>query len=255
MVDRTSSEEEMHWRQGLPGRTLAMLGVLLLLGACETRSISNSGYGRQFNPYFAGELTEFDVLGIEVAPHSDDADIVRTAGNYHRLVARKGAAVLLIQSGAPIPDDPMVQALTPYFTVVPFSGVPLARSVPATSMSAPAYAHALRLAAAKSGAEFILCYWGVLESTVDREPTKAVSWVPIIGSVVPDETQYMRIRLKVALVDVATGNWSMFVPDAFVDSSLSASLNRAGSDQGQVQALKEQAYKAAVAALVAKYAG
>lgn len=65
----------------------------------------------------------------------------------------------------------------------------------------------------------------------------------------------MRIRLKVAIIDVATGSWSMFAPDAVVDASLSASLNRAGADQGQVEALKAEAYKAAVEALVAKYAG
>ena len=45
------------------------------------------------------------------------------------------------------------------------------------------------------------------------------------------------------------------LPDAFVDSSLSASLNRASSDQEQVQLLKEQAYKAAAEAFVARFAG
>ena len=241
-------------------RALVMLGVLLLLGACETRSISNSGYGGRGNPFYSGELTEFDVLGTDVEPPASDQDIARSAADYHAVIARKGARVLLVQSGVLIPDDPMIEALARYFTVIPFSGVPLpghaaAAARPAPPGDAAAYAHAFRLAAAKAGAEFILCYWGMLESTVDREPTKAVSWVPIVGSVIPDETQHMRIRLKLAIIDVATGSWSMFVPDAFVDASLSASLNRAGSDQGQVQELKAQAYKAAVEALVTKYAG
>ena len=52
-----------------------------------------------------------------------------------------------------------------------------------------------------------------------------------------------------------TGQWSMFVPDAHVDSALSASVSRASSDQNQVALLKQQAYKSAVAAFVAKYAG
>ncbi len=90
---------------------------------------------------------------------------------------------------------------------------------------------------------------------MEREPTKVVSWIPVVGAVVPDEAQLMRIRLKLAVIDVRTGQWSMFAPEAFVDSTLSASLNRASSDQEQVQLLKEQAYKAAADAFLARYAG
>jgi hypothetical protein len=100
----------------------------------------------------------------------------------------------------------------------------------------------------------IFCYWGVIDSAVEREATKVVSWVPLVGSVIPDETQLMRIRLKVALIDVRSGQWSMFAPEAFVDSALSAALIRAQSDQKQVALLKEKAYKAAVEAFVARYA-
>jgi hypothetical protein len=245
-------------------RAITLLGAVLLLGACETRSISNSGYagagGGRGNPFYRGELTEFDVLGIDLERPVGDDDIARSAAAYRRLVARKGSTILLIQSGAIIPDDPMAQALARYFTVIPFSGVPVASHEAAAVRPAPPgdaaqYARGLRLAAAKGGADFILCYWGMLESAIDRQPTKAISWVPVIGSVIPDETQHMRIRLKLAIIDVATGSWSMFAPDAFVDASLSAALNRAGADQGQVEALKAEAYKAAVEALVAKYAG
>ena len=46
-----------------------LLALILPLAACETRSISNSGYqaesGRYTvgNPFYTGELGEFDVLG------------------------------------------------------------------------------------------------------------------------------------------------------------------------------------------------
>ena len=171
---------------------------------------------------------------------------------------------MAIQSGAPLPDDQMVTALDRYFAVVPFSGVPLVRleaasyaangvSPKLTDERITNYARALRLAAAKSGAEVIFCYWGVIDSAVEREATKVVSWVPLVGSVIPDETQLMRIRLKVALIDVRSGQWSMFAPEAFVDSALSAALIRAQSDQRQVAQLKEKAYKAAVEAFVARY--
>lgn len=52
------------------------------------------------------------------------------------------------------------------------------------------------------GADLILCYWGMLEGAIDREPTKAISWGPIFGPVLPDETQYRHIRLKLAIIEL-----------------------------------------------------
>ena len=52
--------------------------------------------------------------------------------------ARKGAPILAIQSGAAIPDEPMVVALDRYFAVIPFSGVPLAGHEITTAKPPPA---------------------------------------------------------------------------------------------------------------------
>jgi hypothetical protein len=174
-----------------------LVAAACLLGGCSTRSISNSGYdqsnaswygGTSHNPFYRGELTELDVLGIDPSEKVDDAKIADT------------------------------------------------------------------LAAARAGAETVVCYWGILESGVDREGTKAVSWVPIVGTFIPDETQHMRIRLKLAVIDVRSGDWAVLAPDSQSDSALSATLNRGASDQRQVMALKDAAYKAAAAQLVASYA-
>jgi hypothetical protein len=240
-------------------RVAAVLGAILLLCACTTRSISNSGYaagGDRGNPFYRGELSEFDVLGIDLGAPVSEAEIARELDRRQRVGVRKGATIMLIQSGAAIPDHQMVTALDRHFSAVPFSGVPLATAGRLTGADTPVatYARALRLAAAKSGADIIFCYWGVLESAVEREATKAVSWVPIIGAVVPDETQSMRIRLKVAVIDVRSGQWSMFAPEAYLDAALSASLSRAASDRRQVELLKDKAYNAAVDAFVARYA-
>ncbi len=248
----------------------ALLAVVLVLCGCETRSISNSGYATdgyasRGNPLYQGEINEFDVLGIDVSQPATDEEIARQLANHNKIGLRKGGAMMAIQSGALMPDSQMVTALDRYFSVVPFTGVPLVRHEPSSYANASAspkltderitnYARALRLAAAKSGAEVIFCYWGVLDSAVEHEPTKVVSWLPLVGSVIPDETQLMRIRLKVALIDVRTGHWSMFSPEAYVDSALSAALIRAQTDQKQVALLKEKAYKAAVEAFVARYA-
>src|SRR5579864_8793480 len=102
-------------------RRISLLGVLaaaLLLSGCATRSISNSGYeeggnsyysyGAKANPFYAGELTEFDVLGIDIEKSPGNDDIARSAAAYRRVTVHKGTPILVIQSGAAIPDEPMI---------------------------------------------------------------------------------------------------------------------------------------------------
>jgi hypothetical protein len=256
-------------RLGRPLRLIALVGMLVLLIGCSTRSISNSGYGvgsGGSNPFYRGELTELDVLGINARQSITEADISRELERSHRVQIRKGTGLLVLQSGALIPDEPMLKALGPYASIVPFSGVPVSGSERSTTrvnsvtgvaleISGPSatYADMLRLAAARSGASTIICYWGMLESGIENHVTKAVSWTPILGAAIPDQTQHMRIRLKIALIDVRTGDWSVFVPEARVDSTLSAELNRGASDQEQVAALKDSAYKAAADQLMTRY--
>jgi hypothetical protein len=235
------------------GALTAILGLALLLGGCATRSISDSGYhgdsgyghGGGGSPYYKGELSEFDVLGIDVGRAATDEEIAQQLEKRQKVGMRKGGVMMVIQSGAIIPDDDMVKALDQHFSVVPFAGVPLVRpeqvgnytvasntSPKVTDERVTNYARALRLAAAKSGAEVIFCYWGMLESASEREPTAVV-----------------------AIIDARSSQWSMFSPDAYTDAAFSAERNRAASDQRQVQLLKAQAYKAAVEAFIARYAG
>lgn len=84
--------------------------------------------------------------------------------------------------------------------------------------------------------------------------TKAAFWVPIVGGIIPDESQEMRIRLKVALIDVATGQWEVFSPKPVQDISASARYTRASSDQHQVAILKAQAYADLANCIAKKYA-
>lgn len=232
---------------------LAVCASALLLVGCETRSISDSGYrsessgrSRVAPTRYAGELNELDVLGIERNPKIADDDIAKALDGAVRVKLAKGGKILLVQSGAQFPDEPMVAGLSQALTVTPFNGLP-------GSFEREAYHKALRLAAARGGCEAIVCYWGVLECARQSLDSKAVSWVPIVGSVVPDEHQYMRIRLKVAIVDVRTGHWTMFSPEPAEDKALSARLGRERSDQAQVNKLKQQAYASAARDLIKAY--
>lgn len=235
--------------------------LLLSLAGCETRSISDSGYrggfwgSSDYNRLYRGELSEFDVLGIERNQAIAEGEIQASLETRERPLIDRGASIMLIQSGAMFPDEPMVQALEARYDVGQFSGIPEERSQ-ATSVTpiVPAsYAMALRLAAARGGYDKIIAYWGVLETAREGIGTKVVSWVPIVGNFIPDETQRMRIRLKFAVIDVKTGQWDLYVPEPLDDDAISASLNRASSDQGQVVLLKEAGYQAAATGLFTRY--
>lgn len=228
--------------------------VIVLLSGCATRSISDSGYNaskgyRSDNPLYQGELSEFNVLGISSNQVITEDQISNALKNSkERVELRKGDSILLIQSGAMIPDDEMIQNLEKYFSVSIFTGVPESADSSNTN-----YSKGLRLAAAKAGIEKIITYWGVLESGTKNLATKTISWLPVVGWTLPDESQEMRIRLKVALIDVDTGRWEIFVPTTFEDKSYSSMLNRRNSDQSQVATLKAISYEAAVAGIVSRY--
>ena len=230
----------------------ACVSLVLFLAGCESRSISDSSY-RRHGHYtgskvgYRGELNEFDVLGVERGAQITEEQIVRSLDSAARIKLRKGSSILLIQSGAAQPDPPMRQALETHFNVVPFSGQP-----PRTNSES--YAKSLRLAAAQAGCETILCFWGTLESARRDLDTKTISWVPIVGWVVPDERQHMRIQLKMAVIEVRTGHWTMFAPESFESRAMSDKLSRESSDQGQVHKLKKLSYEAVATDLTKIYA-
>ena len=223
---------------------------VLFLTSCEMRSISNSGYpsGRQSeNPFYKGELTEFQVLGIDTSQGGAEEQIKLSLANGSDVALTEGSSVMVIQSGAVIPDENMVKRLEEHFSVGVFSGVPQ------DGAEAGDFSRSLRLAAAKGGYRTIICYWGILESGKENKWTKTISWTPFVGWNLPDETEHMRIRLKVALINVESGGWRTFMPEASAQSANSSIMSREGVDQDLVSAMKDKSYKAAVEELVARY--
>lgn len=271
-------------------KKVIMIGAALLIltaGGCATRSrsISNSGYepNYTYGEPAHRELDEFDVLGIERDQAISEEEIARASAQAQRVGIKKGATILVIQSGAIYPDGPMVKELEKDFHVVPFSGIaaePRAESVEGLRsrtrnaviitdsgnstipLSAekyetkkPAekekgtYSRFLRLAAARAGAESVICYWGILESANERMVTKTISWLPGASWVVPDEREHLRIRIKMAVVDVKTGSWTVLSPDPLEEKAWSASSRRETVDQKMVEAMKAKAYVMTVARL------
>jgi hypothetical protein len=242
----------------LSGRTARFIGILfvvLVLGACSTRSISNSGYQEENyfggksapeNPFYQGELSEFDVLGIDVNGKITEQDIQIALEQSAKVTLKKGTKILLIQSGALIPDGSMIESMRKYYNTSTFSGVP-------SKQKGENYSKLLRLSAAKGGFTTIVVYWGLLETAQKGLTSKTISWVPFIGSVIPDEDQHMRINLKLALVDVKTGSWETFSPIPFDNTAMSSRSTRGAKDQKQIDVLKNKAYAAAVEELILRY--
>jgi hypothetical protein len=247
-----------------------ILACALVAGCTKTtRSISHSAYPQAAtysgdsvradvsDPAFEymGELSENDVLGIPRGEIASEADIQRAIEAAKQVKLRPGSSILLIQSGALFPDGAMVTELSKHFRVVPFSGVPSIRRTNSGALRTDSpdpenSSQSLRVPAARGGTDFVVCYWGMLESESDRLPTKTVSWVPIVNWFMPDEKQHMRIQLKVALVDVRSGNWSVFSPKPFEDARISTSPRRGTVDQKQVERLKQLAYEASASELI-----
>lgn len=230
----------------------AIVVTVTVLTGCGTRSISNSGYdadsSRSRGAQAIRELDEFQVLGINPKQGATEDEIKTALANKQALNVRKGSNILLVQSGAPMPDEAMRKSLERTYNVAGFTGVPVIGETPT------AYATALRLAAARAGCENIVVYWGVLETASENKATKNISWVPFLGWGINDENQLMRIRLKVAVIDTQTGAWNMFSPQAIDDIGSSSYMSRKSSDQRQVETLKEKAYLATADDIVKRFA-
>jgi ribosomal protein S16 len=231
-------------------RLVLLIPAALWLAGCETRSISDSGYRDRHawrpnsHPLYRGELSEFDLLGgAPAGADTSPENLARVLAHAEPPQLRRGEKVILIQSGAHVPDTAMTDEAGRYFAVAPFSGVPPAEGT--------AFGDTLRLRAAQGGYRYIVCYWGVLESAqLDREG-KAISWVPIVGVFIPDQKQQMRLRMKALVLDVATGAWRMVAPETHADTRYNSGLTRESTDQQLVQELKARGYRSLVAQLVA----
>ena len=146
--------------------------TLLSLAGCETRSISNSGYPAPYagNMLYSGELNEFDLLGMGRNQPITDADIQQALAVKAPFRVKQRSSVMLIQSGAMFPDEPMMTSMAHHYIVGAFSGIPERDAVAAGSPNPPApYSMALRLVAARGGYETIMVYWGILETARARK--------------------------------------------------------------------------------------
>jgi hypothetical protein len=239
-------------RSALAFRVAGLAATLIAAGCASTRSISDSGFGYYgHGDLYRGELSEFDVLGIDPTDDIPEARIAESFARPSRVRMPEGSAVLLIQSGALFPDEPLQRALARHYAVAPLSGRPVGSLDEPEPMGN--FSRALRLAAAQGGYAYIVVVWGVLEAQQKDLPTRGVSWVPFLGKNVPDQTQRLRLRLKAIVLDARSGEWGMLAPEPVESRDISARSRRVRADEAQVEDLKEQAYARLVEEIVATF--
>lgn len=230
-----------------PAMFAALGGGMLLtlsLAGCDESSISQeSGYVGHGG---GGEIDEMDLLGLHGNTSEGDIQSALRGNRSGGVRALPGSALLVVQSGATAPDSIMLAAVEKSYRVFPFSGVARGDKHRDGSLGRD-----LRLAAAQSGCTHILCYWGKLESIHEDQVTKTVSWVPVVGSLIPDEQRTTRLRVRAVLIDVASGRSIALTPPASENSALSPSLLRESSRDKQIYDLKTRSY----AELLAQLAG
>jgi hypothetical protein len=230
------------------------LGMGLAIG-CGTNKTYRSADFNGDKVYTKGgsavpQLRENEVLGLKPGDSISEDDIRRVLDESRSVRIKPGSRLLLVQSGAASPASAMVQELAKHFTVVPHTGIP---SELTADSGGAATGKALRLAAAHSQAETILVYWGNLEMKRNDLPTSIVSWVPVIDFAVPDEHQKVRMSLKLALVDVRTGNWATFRTEAIEEDSLTTRYAREREHNGTLERSKQRLYQLAVQKLTSGY--
>lgn len=222
----------------------------LFLAGCETTSISDPG-GYSASPgipsrsrLYRGEIAEYELLGISGTNRITDDDILKALASAQPVRLRRGASLLLVQSGAIQPDEPLRSGLAESFKVVPFDGRP---------GDGGTDGRAVRLAAAHAGCDHIVACWGVLESASQQYGTELVSWVPLVGWAIPEQTRRTRMRLKVALIDTRTGSWSVFTTQPREEDATTGYLNRDSGRVAQVEKLKRACYAEAVKTLLDRH--
>ena len=92
----------------------------------------------------------------------------------------------------------------------------------------------------------MLCFWGILEISRNDLATKTVTWLPVIDIFVPDQKEHVRCHLKMALVDVKSGAWSILRTEPVETEALTTGWSREHIDAPEIRALKARSHEAAV---------
>lgn len=84
-------------------------------------------------------------------------------------------------------------------------------------------------------------------------PTEIVSWVPVVDFMVPDQYQRVRMSLRVAVLDVRTGQAAVFRTAPIEEDLVSTRYARKHNTQWPLERIRRKVFEAAVADLLRGY--
>lgn len=204
----------------------------------------------------AKHLTEQEVLDIDSTLEITEHDIHRAVkiakSQIFKLTPK--SKIVLVQSGATVPDTAMQEAMMKYYRVSVYSGIPqvkisskfIKKNEQTYIPPQNTYIKRLRLAAARAKQDKIIVYWGKMELGRMDSENKTLIWDSYYGGDIPSATEYLRYLVRFALVDVNTGMWAMYSSINKEVPYKKRGINSTNHDMTQISKVKADAYALAV---------
>lgn len=242
---------------------IIIVGVIFISG-CTKKSSSIDAQKSQNNRVVQisnAQLTDQDVFGNELTlsdiTEEDIQNAVADAKDEFTIPLH--SSVILIQSGAKAPDALMQQKMGKFYQISTFSGIPVVKRKVKnkddndTGGDEVNYMQALRYIAAKGRQKAIIVYWSTLEVGKFNTETKSVQWETWNSKNVPSGDYSLRYLTRVALTDVATGEWSVYSPANVEMRNIHKELASTDSFSKIIDELKESTYDWVSKDLVNRY--
>ena len=192
--------------------------VCNLVSSCKNTSLSDpngSGHGQ--------DLSLYELTGQNAQRAVTEADIAAARSGKGRAgtLPSAGAKILLVQSGAHQPDEELQSAYAPHCKPVLWDG----RAPSFDESTRGSHRHfdsdkkepvlagetgrRLRLVAAQQGCSHVVVVFGEIQSEYQKLPTSAVSWVPVVGGLVPDRRSGTRLSAQALVMETGSQNYTI----------------------------------------------
>ncbi len=214
--------------------------AILCLASCATTSLSDpDGRGH------SADLDLYDLTGQSRKTGVSEADIAaaRRGGGRVGSLPRKGARVLLVQSGAYQPDKELLAAFQPYCQPVMWDGRATELSeAEKKSGGGGSMGRRLRLAAAQQDCSHVIVVFGEIQSESRELATSAVSWVPVVGHIIPSEHSGTRLLVQGLIMETASPRYAMAAAAPRETSGITTDAGSSGVNGRRARQLKAEAY-------------
>ena len=215
-----------------PPAVLLTAALAFSLVSCVTTSLSNpNGHGH------GSDLDLHSLTGID--DHAAGEAAIAAATDRRGSLPRRGARVLLVQSGAHQPDAELVSAFRPFCEPVLWDG-----RRPDTEDDAPdrGAGRRLRLAAARQGCSHVVVVFGEIQSDSRTLPTAVLTWVPVAGEIIPGEISGTRLIARALVMDTRADRWQLLDAAPRETSGLQTDYGRGTVNGRRAARLKAMAY-------------